>query len=388
MGVFQRPRSPYWWLWIPGAPKGTNPVKTQIPIGVTPTERKVNKQTAEQVLATRVLQAGKLAEGLPVESAPTTFATFAGWYETHQIPQHRGAYRERQILPRLVAAFGELELAQVNAERVIEWRTMRLKTPTMVKHYGGPNGKPHIFPRPSARTVNREVGFLQQILAAAVEAKLLAISPLLGLPDLPTAPVRRRTMSLDEERRLLPALSVDDRAIFLIGLDELVRLGDILDLRRADDHGDSLDVGHPKNGVPLSVPLSARVRAALDAVPIDPANPEWYFPHRRQAKTDQARTRGYIKALARACARAGVPYGKAAAGVTFHWSTRRTGATRMIRAGGEKVLGVVQQIGGWKDVSVLIGIYQETITEEMRAAVETVSAPPTQRSRPKLRRVK
>ncbi len=83
-----------------------------------------------------------------------------------------------------------------------------------------------------------------------------------------------------------------------------------------------------------------------------------------------------INALRLACEKAGVPYGRAQHGVTFHWSTRRTGATRMIRAGGEKAIGVVQQIGGWKDLDVLIGIYQEVVTAEMRAAVETVAPKP------------
>jgi hypothetical protein len=223
MGVYQRRDSPYWWMHIETAPPGRRKVSTRVLIGHTPTERKGSLLEAKAVHHAAETAAGQVRNGRPVDTPPITFAAFAEWYAIHEIPQHRGAYRERQILPRLVGAFGALALAQVHAERVIEWRTLRLKTPTTVKHYGPPNGKPHTFPRPSARTVNR---------------------------------------------------------------------------------------------------------------------------------------------------------------------TRRTGATRMIRAGGEKVLGVVQQIGGWKDVSVLIGIYQETITEEMRAAVETVSAPPIPKARPKLRRVK
>src|SRR6185503_16717912 len=263
MGVLQRPRSPYWWIWIPGAPPGTNPVNTKVPIaGATAEERKANKQDAEKILAGRVLKAAKQAAGLPVhETGAMTFATFAQWYATHDIPQHRGAVTELRRLPRLVAAFGDLLLtapAVEWTERVIAWRTARLKTPVTVKHYGGKKGKPHTFPCPSARTVNREVGFLQQMLSAAVEHKQIATSPLAGLPDLETAPIRRRTMGLDEERRLLPMLDVDDRAIFLVALDGLVRLGDVLDLRRADDHGDSLDIRHPKNETPLSVPISAR----------------------------------------------------------------------------------------------------------------------------------
>jgi integrase len=182
----------------------------------------------------------------------------------------------------------------------------------------------------------------------------------------------RRTLGAAEEKKLAAELSPEDYAIFLVGLDGLVRLGDILDLQRSDDRGDEIDIRDPKNGEPLKVPVSTRLRAALDALPIDPDAPTWYFPGRRGAETERDRRGGYAKALQRACVRAGVPYGRGL-GVTFHWSTRRTGATRMIRQGGEKAIGVVQQIGGWKDPTVLIGIYQETITAEMRAAVETVA---------------
>src|SRR6185295_1085988 len=280
---------------------------TGIQIGFTATERKDSLEKAKKVYHAAELKAGLLLNGQPAPADPLTFRTFAAWYELHEIPQHRGAYRERQILPRLVEAFGDVLLTEMTPALVIEWRTTRLKTPTRVAHYGGPKGKPHTFPAPTPRTVNREVGLLQQIMTAAVDAGHLTASPLTGLADLAAAPIRRRTMGLDEERRLLPELAVDDRAILLVGLDALVRLGDILDLRREDDHGGHLEIRHPKNEVPLCVPVSARLRKALDAVEIDPDNPEWYFPRRRQAATDQARARVYIKALQRACDRATPP---------------------------------------------------------------------------------
>jgi integrase len=386
MGVFQRPRSPYLWIWIPGVPaaQGKNPINTKIPIGFSAAERKENKQIAEQILATRVLKAGKVAAGLPLEADPADvilFTTWAATYKEQEIPKHRGAYRELGILPRLIAGFGDLPITAPPKEwiaRAKTWRAARLTTPTTVKHYGGKNGKAHTFPRPSARTVNREVKLLQQMLSAAKEAELIEASPLWGFRALPAGPIRRRMTQHDEEQRLLDTLAADDVAIYLIARDGLVRLGDCLDVRREDDHGRTIDIREPKNGLPITIPVTARLRVALDAVPVDPTQPEWYFPRRRRAKTDQSRTRGYIKAIARACrdATPPIPYGRKVGGVTFHWGTRTTGATRMIAEGGDAVIGHVQKIGGWKDVGVLLEIYQQTVTEDMQRVAEMGSRAP------------
>lgn len=374
MGVFSRPDSKYWWLWLENGPQPRR-VKTKILIGTTKAQQRDSRQLADEVYHTRMLQIAKGIEGPAKEPDVLTFDAFADWYDTHVIPQHKGYERERQILPRLRAAFGALPLDAITAERVIVWRTTRLVSPVVITHCGGPKGKAHTYPAPGPRTVNREVDFLQQMLAEAVRTKQLKVSPLVRLTNLPAPPIRRRTMTPEEEARLLPALYPYDRAILLVGLDALVRLSDILNLRRVDDHGTHLEIRDSKNGRAYSVPVSARLRKALDEVPTDDRLPEWYFPQRRGGKSPRNRTRAFRKALEWACARATppVPYGKAQHGITFHWGTRRTGASRMIRAGGEKVLGVVQQIGNWKDVSVLVGIYQETITDDMRAAVETVS---------------
>ena len=76
--------------------------------------------------------------------------------------------------------------------------------------------------------------------------------------------------------------------------------------------------------------------------------------------------------LRRACAKAGVPYGRARRGLTFHWATRRTGTTRMLRHGGEGAIAAVQRIGGWRSANVPLTIYREVATSEMKALVELV----------------
>jgi integrase len=377
VGVFTRPDSPWYWLWLETAPLDQQREKTRIRIGTTVAQRRDSRQLANDLYHQRMNAIAARVHRLPhAQKKIPTFATFATWYDTHVIAQHRGHERERAILPRLVTAFGALPLDAIDPETVIAWRTVRRMTGTTIAHFGGPKGKPRTLRPPSARTVNREVDLLQQILAAAVPT-YLDDSPIAGLPDLDVVDPIRRTMSADEEARILRELPVDLRAILLVGLDTLTRLSDILDLRRRDDHGTYLDILDTKNGLSHTVPVSTRLRLALDAVPVDARKPEWYFPRRRRARTERDRRSAIAHALKRACQRAKVPYGRTRGGVTFHWATRRTGATRMIRAGGDKVIATAQRIGNWKDPRVLIGIYQETITAEMQAAVESVGqAPP------------
>jgi integrase len=57
--------------------------------------------------------------------------------------------------------------------------------------------------------------------------------------------------------------------------------------------------------------------------------------------------------------------------VTFHWGTRRSGATDYIRAG--KNLKAIQSQGGWTKPDVLLDIYTEVSRQDKLALV---SAPP------------
>jgi len=436
MGVYTRPgESPYWWLYFPPT-KRREP--TTISVGVTAAQKKDSKALALELYHTRMLALGRTTHQLaepPQAPAPVpTFDAFADWYDAHHISQHAGAEREREMLKRLRGAFGDQPIDQVTKAAVIEWRTIRKATRLTVERFGMTTGKPTVWRQvhallkvegpmslrdirarfpvstrdicgtilskgaapyfkrvergvwaavgqpkafrqtyapPAAATVNREIDLLQQILQAAVEAGHLTQSPLYGLKNLPIVKPIRRTMSEAEEAAILDALAPDDRAIVLVGLDALARMIDILDLQWADIHEKTLDIRDPKNGESHTVPLSTRLRAALAELP---RTGRYVFPRRRTGDTQTGRRKTVANALKRACAATGIPYGRAARGLTFHWSTRRTGATRMIQRGGEKALAVVQRIGNWKNLNVLTGIYQETITAEMEAAVDSVGA--------------
>lgn len=377
MSVYERDDSKFWWLYLETTKRKE---RTEIPVGDTRQQRTDSRRLAEALYHKRMAEHATNQHGLGPRPA-VTFATFAKWYDTNVVARHKGAGRERQILPGLIRYFGKSLLTEIDKKAVIEWRTHRLTTPTVVEHFGGPKGKRRVLPAPSPRTVNRETTVLKQVLAAAVPEYLTA-SPITRLPNLKYTKPLKREMTPDEEAKLLAALrNPADRAIFLIAVDMLVRLGDIIDLRTRDDHGTHLEICDPKQR-PYPVPFSPRVRAALDALPSTAG--DYLFPHRRTAETIEERSHAFGTMIRRAARRAGVPWGKKAGGNTFHWGTRRTGATRLLRDGVDP--GVVAAIGGWKDPTMLLKEYQAVTLADMQAGIARLHAAPAPVAKAKKKR--
>lgn len=352
MGIYTRPDSPYFWYGIEGTAIRRS---TGVPVrGASPAQDKELRRQATEIYATQKTDHARGLVNLPtVKPDALTFRKFADWYEVHKARKMRGREREEEILTTLRAAFGRVLLTDPHWwRRVEEWMTARAKT---------------INPR----TVNREVGTLKLVLTAAAKHGHIPTSPLVGMPFLKYRTPKKRTLQPDEEERLLHYLWPEDRAIVIMGLDTLCRLSDILDLRRSDDHGTYLYIADPKDpqaATPYRVPISTRLRQALDAIPRAGV---YYFPSRRKAKTARDR-RGAIRLmLQRACTALDIPYGRKIGGITFHWATRRTGASRMLSRGAS--LPSVQKIGNWKRAETVLEIYAESLTEDDYKAVELVS---------------
>lgn len=378
MSVYIRPNSPYYWVYLEHPDADPPRESTKIPHRGPKETAKQRRRDAEEYYNARMTQLAKASVELPTDAPPDappvpTFQAFADWFATHKIPHRRGAEREAQALDVLRPFFNSTRLDAITRKVVHEWMTAR-RSPTV-----------------SARTVNREVDVLKSILQAAVEAGHLHESPLFGMKRLKVLAPKRRLMTPDEEERLLAVLAPDDKAIVLLGLDALIRLTDILDLHRSDLDlaGARVYVRDPKDpqqASPYYAPLSQRTRAALAALPPVPADAgPFLFPRRRRAKTERARRSTIAQMLAIACGKATppIPYGRTHGGITFHWATRRTGTTRMLRNGAD--MKAVQMIGNWKTITVMHDIYHETTTDAMRAAVELVSpvaADRTPRRRP------
>ena len=360
MGLYRPPRSPYWWIRCPRP--GLPPLResTKIPAdALSATQRATNRALAETAYHARMGDLARARYALPAANPapPLTLEQWATWHDTHVVAHFRGREQERERLATIRKALGHHALPDLTAAHLQEWVTARAS-------------------KVAPRTVNRELDTLRAVLRSAVAHGHLKASPAARIRRLHTQTPVRRLLAPDEETRLLGALRrPDDRALLLMAIDTLCRLGDCLDLRWQDDRGTTLWIADPKRGDGYHVPVTARLRVALDAIrPAEPDPAAYAFAHRRRPVSDKRRRDGVSWMLRAACGRADIPYGRAAGGITWHWATRRTTATRLIQAGHD--LATVQQAGHWRDASVVIGIYADADQARVRAAVEGLQDAP------------
>jgi hypothetical protein len=346
MGVYRRARSAWWWLWLETAPAGQKEERTRIRIGTTATQRKDSRQLADDLYHQRMNALSAHIHQLPIATARPAirFREYAAPYRADVIAHHKGAERERELLKTLLAFFGADLLTKIDRDRVRAYLTHRRETV-------------------SANTVNREVDLLKAMLRDAVP-KYLEVSPLVGMKRLKIVKTKRRLLHPAEERRLLQVCTdPQDHALLVVGQDTLVRLGDLLDLKKTDRDGLWLHIPDPKQDTPYEVPLSKRAAAALDAIHHDRP---YYFEKFRRAKNPRDWRGSVRQRLERLCAVAHVPFGRL--GITFHGATRKTGATRLL-VQKKKPLAVVQALGNWAKPDVLLGIYTEVQRADLLAAV-------------------
>jgi integrase len=353
MGVFVRPDSPVWWLWLETTRQKE---RTEIRIGTTAAQKYDSRKLAEDRYHQRMNEIAARLYKLPSATPTIRFTKYAETYRTDTIAHHKGAERERELLQVLVAFFGTDLLTAIDPDRVRSYMTARRKTVAAV-------------------TVNREVDLLKAMLRDAVP-KYLTVSPIVGLARLKTIKPRRRLLLPVELKRLLAAADPVERALLILGYDGLIRLGDLLDLQPTDRRRGWLYVADPKADAPYEIALSRRAMLALDALPV---TGKYYFQRYRGAKTDRDRRARVRRMLMKLCAKAHVPYGKKGGGITFHWATRRSGATRLL-VKQNAPLPAVQRQGNWKTPAVLLAIYAEADRQDQQDAVFPKRSRPTRKS--------
>lgn len=348
-------------MWLE-PPKGQRPKAESTKVrhdAPTSEQRKANRALALRIFHRRQAQFSEQAAGLAPKPV-ITFLLYATWYETHVATAHASFLKTKSTLKRLRAWFQSTPLHTIDRAAVLEWRTARAA-------------------RVSHATVDRELDILKSLLAAAVP-KYLEASPIRGLRrhrDTVQSKKRRpRILSVDEERRLL-AVATDpvERAIILLALDTLMRLSDVKALRRDRDYGTAIHVEAPKVD-PYDVPVSTRLRAALDALP---HQGPFYFPRRWAGREASLTSNTVWRIFKRLCEAADIPIGRKQRGVTFH-SLRHTGTTRMLEAGVNPL--AVMEIGGWRELRQLVR-YGRAGEETKRRAVELIGGTAPLRGRKK-----
>jgi integrase len=137
----------------------------------------------------------------------------------------------------------------------------------------------------------------------------------------------------------------DELAIMLIARDTLMRLSDVKTLEWTNYHGDYIAVVDPKVE-PYTVPVSARLRDVLDALP----QRSRFVIRRRQRGPGTLAINTIHRIFVEVCKRAWIPQGRKIGGVTFH-SLRHTGTTRALER--SVPTRAVQAAGGWHSLKQL-----------------------------------
>jgi len=365
MGVFVRRDSPFYYLLLEREGQKAIRRKTKIlHTASSPQQTKENKRLAQTAYHRAMTALAKRDLDIP-EGFTTTFRAFAGWYRLHRLPKVRGKDREAYLLVHLEGFFKDLPIRLITRARVDEYETARLA------HVG-------------ASTVNREVDLLKTLMRIAAEHGEAPAGLIVGKKRLHSPKRAKARMQPEQEAAILRVItSPHDRALLIMGLDTLARRGDLLDFQWAHDHGTTADIVDPKNGERLNVPISPRLRQALDACTKDPKGSDYVFWPRRVAKNPRDWGGSIRLMLKRACRLAGVPYGRNLSAITFHAATRRTGASRMLARGAS--IETVRSIGGWKDLRSVQG-YVMAEDDHRQEAVTLVSGVTGQSRRERLRR--
>src|SRR4030095_4698471 len=348
MGIYIRPESPYWWLYLETLKQKE---KTDIRVGTTIVQRRESNALALDAYHQRMNELPARLYHWPPARRAIRFAKYAEPYKTDTIAHRAGARRELEMCAHLIAFFGDDLLTAIDRDRVKAYHTMRRTD----------------MPPAAAVTINREVDLLKGMLRDAVP-KYLQASPLAGMPRLRIVPPRRRYVSEQEFAQLLAVCEdAQDTAILLLGRDVLARLGDLLDLQPSDRAGRMMYVRDPKGGTAYEFALTDRAAAAVDDA-LTSQDSRYLFPKFRRAENPRDWPGSVRQRLEFLCRRAGLPYGRAKNGVTFHWGTRRSGATDLL-VKQNTPLPIVQQQGNWKNPHVLLEMYTEVSREDMLEAL-------------------
>jgi integrase len=351
MSLYRRPDSRDWWMAIER--HGQKPLRRSTGIAVdggSPSGDQAQKQTAQRVYtieqAKHVL--GQVSPTKPIIS----FREFADWYLQHVVAHQRGAIRDRSIVKQLMLSFSRFDsIADIDVHAVEEWKTARRKM------------------KKAPATVNRELDVLKAMLHKAVP-KYLDRSPLGDVRRFRVPEAEPRTLTTEEEDRLLAVSNDEERAWLTLAIDTLLRLSNVVHLQWAQ-----VKMG-PRVIIPLNakfshdaVPITPRLKLALDALDHDGPH---VFASYHDGKGPTAAKNELIRAFDDLCQKAHIAHGRKANGMTFH-CLRHTGATRALQKGAS--IRTVMKLGGWKDERSVIR-YTHASDQDVRTAAESIGARP------------
>jgi integrase len=159
------------------------------------------------------------------------------------------ATKDAKVLPTLLALVGDRPLDAIGAFDLERWRAARLKVVS--------KGRPL-----SRTTVNRELTIVRACFRKAVEWRHLAASPVATLPPWTVDERPIRVLTAEERTLVLTQLPPFHAILCRVTLEALLRLNEVLQLRRDDLGAESLQ-RRLKGGRVATVPVSRALIAEL-----------------------------------------------------------------------------------------------------------------------------
>lgn len=283
-------------------------------------------------------------------------------YSAHTAKKNRSSYKDVEVLARFLTSVGDRRLKEVSPFHLERWKSARAKVV-------------------SQSTVNRELNIVRGCFSRAVEWDRLGKSPARSVKPYRVDNVRLRILTDAETTILLSAETTDAaftaaraakkavklspvfvqdlRLMARTTLCTLMRLSEVLTVRRQDIGATEIAIVNSKSGQARKVPVTEELRTALlerchDSGAVFGRGEDGVPPTAATVSVAFARWMKLLKL----------------AGVSHH-VCRHTGASNMLRDGASP--RAVQLIGGWTSLR-MVERYCHVTDEELHKAVKLASA--------------
>lgn len=263
----------------------------------------------------------------------TTVKTLLERYQEDITPRKRSKVKEESRIGILIRDLGDITLAQLTAERVVEWTDKRLS-------------------RVSSDTVRKELNTLSHAFDVAmvlwrihlpINPVMTARKTLTASRTLKMGVIRERRLYPGEFRKLLSVSRAEHRALWVWFIESAMRRGEVANIKKEHKHGDFLKIPDTKSGRPRTIPITRHMARAWKRLPF--------------GLTPDAITRAFD----RACRRAGI------VGLRLH-DLRHEAASRLFEKGLDiQEVATITGHSDWKSLKRYTHPTHEAIARKLSA---------------------
>jgi integrase len=258
-----------------------------------------------------------------------------------------GDRRYRVAGSSFLEVVGDKRLDHISAFDIERWRSVRVKAPSRC---GGTM---------SRQTVNRELEIVRGVFSKAVEWKRLAVSPMAGVKAWKVDDRQIRPLTADERRIVLTQLAEPYRTYCEVTLEALLRIQEVIRLRRSD-LGEASIQRRLKGGRVRRVPVSRALIATLRGY-LRTEDQEYVFANAAGAPPNP---RSVAQQMTWAFRAVGLPH-------IHHHLMRHTGVTDMLEDGINPK--AIMEYAGWASLRMLERYGHVRDAELLRATAGTAA---------------